>query len=94
MGATQVANSSPEISGQVSHMPSISPARAANVDTHAWTKQFPAFECRSDVMRILLGGSNIARVFCVGVPKTGEAKFPMIPGPQCKEAPKQCHIPV
>ena len=32
--------------------------------------------------RILLGGSNIARVFCVGMPKTGEAKFPMTPGPR------------
>ena len=30
--------------------------------------------------RILLGGSNIARLFCVGVPKTGEAKFSMTPG--------------
>ena len=29
--------------------------------------------------RILLGGSNIARVFCVGVPKTRESKFPMTP---------------
>ena len=29
--------------------------------------------------RILLGGSNIARVFCAGVPWTGEAKFPMAP---------------
>ena len=28
---------------------------------------------------ILLGGSNIARVFCQGVPKTGVAKFPMTP---------------
>ena len=25
------------------------------------------------------GGSNVARVFCMGVPKTGEAKFPMTP---------------
>ena len=25
--------------------------------------------------RILLGGSNIARLFCVGVPKTGEARL-------------------
>ena len=28
---------------------------------------------------ILLGSSNIARVFCAGVPWSGEAKFPMIP---------------
>ena len=34
----QVANSSPETSSQVSHMPAISPARAANVATHACTK--------------------------------------------------------
>ena len=34
--------------------------------------------------RILLGGSNIARLFCVGVPKTGEAKFPMTPATNIK----------
>ena len=53
---TQVANSSPKISNQVSHMPAISPARAANVATHAWTKLNNKFmslrvssvyECRS-----------------------------------------------
>ena len=37
---TQVAQSSPEIAMQVSHMPAISPARAANVTTHAWTKLY------------------------------------------------------
>ena len=30
--------------------------------------------------RILLGGSKIPRGFGSGVPKTGEAKFPMSPG--------------
>ena len=34
---TQVAYSSPEIAMQVSHMPTICPARAANVATHALT---------------------------------------------------------
>ena len=51
----QVAKSSPEISSQVSHMPAISPARAAiNVATHAWTKLYDeimswisgVYECR------------------------------------------------
>ena len=52
----QVAYSSPKIAMQVSHMPAISPARDANVATHAWTKfndEFMSltvsgvYECRS-----------------------------------------------
>ena len=52
----QVAYSSPEIAMQVSHMPAISPAREANVATHALTKLNDEFmslrvsgvyECRS-----------------------------------------------
>jgi len=49
----QVAYSSPEIAMQVSHMPAISPARTANVATHAWTKlnndfmSLTVYECRS-----------------------------------------------
>ena len=52
----QVAYSSPKIAMQVSHMPAISPAREANVATHAWIKlndEFTsltvsgAYECRS-----------------------------------------------
>ena len=35
--------------------------------------------------RILLGGSKIPRGFCVRVPKTGEAKFPMTPGNRGKK---------